>query len=71
MSDKRNLAQFERWDMTPDDAGYPAKLWDLEQVPAVLHGIGEPSVLESPCLAVVGARRATPYGIAVASMAGA
>lgn len=35
-----------------------------------LRGYGDPSLLEQPCIGIIGARRATPYGIAVARMAG-
>ena len=44
---------------------YPPALLDLEDPPASIHGIGEPGAL-APGLAIVGARKATPYGISCA-----
>ena len=52
------------------DAHYPHALMDLERPPEVLYGIGDYSVLEKPQLAIIGARRASPYGLALARIAG-
>lgn len=59
-----------RWEITPDDEEFPETLRQMEQPPRLLHGLGEVSVLSTPCLGVVGTRRATPYGLTVAEMAG-
>lgn len=49
------------------DAAYPARLRDLPDPPAVLHVAGAPEALEEEdAVAVVGARRATAYGLTVA-----
>jgi DNA processing protein len=49
------------------DGGYPERLRDLADPPAVLHVAGDPAaVAATASVAVVGARRATPYGITVA-----
>ena len=49
-----------------DDA-YPERLRDLADPPAVLHVAGDPSCVGvTDAVAVVGARRATPYGLTVA-----
>jgi DNA processing protein len=46
---------------------YPARLRDLPDPPAVLHVAGDPTSVGGPdSVAVVGARRATPYGLTVA-----
>jgi DNA processing protein len=46
---------------------YPARLFDLPDPPAVLHVVGDPGALDDEDAAgVVGARRATSYGLAVA-----
>lgn len=45
--------------------GYPPHLAELPDAPKALYGVGDPSALQ-PGLAVIGARRATPYGIAAA-----
>lgn len=41
---------------------YPAQLAEIPDPPKLLYGIGDPSALV-PGLAVVGARKATPYGL--------
>jgi DNA processing protein len=54
--------------------GYPAQLLELDDPPAVLHVAGDLSALDGVCgrhgdvpaIAVVGARRATPYALDVA-----
>jgi DNA processing protein len=49
------------------DDGYPERLRDLADPPAVLHIAGDPDRVGDPdSVAVVGARRATPYGLTVA-----
>jgi DNA processing protein len=46
---------------------YPARLRDLPDPPAVLHVAGDPACVGGhEVVAVVGARRATPYGLTVA-----
>ena len=47
--------------------GYPERLRDLADPPAVLHVRGDPSVLSvEEAVAVVGARKASSYGIEIA-----
>lgn len=58
----------ERWILTRGDDYYPKCLEDLHSPPRVLYGIGDPTLLSAPMLSVIGARRATPYGIAIAEM---
>lgn len=68
-----DLGFFEgcpRWEIDPQDAEYPEAVKALEKPPQVLRGVGDVSVLNTMCLAVIGARLATPYGLSVASMAG-
>ena len=53
--------------------GYPARLLDTAEAPAVLHVRGDEGALpqgSAPAVAVVGARRATPYGLEVARALG-
>lgn len=59
-----------RWDLERGCESWPASLEDLECPPDELHGIGDPEVLAKKCISIIGARRATPYGLAVARMAG-
>lgn len=63
-------ARAERWELAPGDAGYPEPLLDLEDRAPVLRGIGDKDALSGDCISIVGARLATPYGIACARMAG-
>ena len=44
------------------DEGYPAALLDLHAPPRVLWAIGDLAVLRPPVVAIVGTRKATPYG---------
>ena len=57
------------WEISLGDEAYPRSLLELERPPEELRGLGDPGALSGPCLAVVGARRATPDGLAVAEMA--
>ena len=53
------------------DAGYPEGLRELADPPAVLHVAGRQAALAAdPGVAIVGARRGTPYGIEVARSLG-
>ncbi len=53
------------------DAGYPDALRELADPPAVLHVAGRQAALAAdPGVAIVGARRGTPYGIEVARSLG-
>jgi DNA processing protein len=45
---------------------YPAALRELESPPAVLHVVGDLDRLSDPGVAIVGARRPSPYGLDVA-----
>ena len=47
------------------DEGYPAALLDLSAPPRVLWAIGDGAVLRPPVIAIVGTRKATPYGLRV------
>ncbi|HEX8645975.1 MAG TPA: DNA-processing protein DprA [Thermoleophilaceae bacterium] len=52
------------------DGAYPASLTDLGDAPVVLYGAGSQArlaeLLEEPAVAIVGARRASAYGLEVA-----
>ena len=55
MSDRRFIVRR-------GESGYPQSLESTPDPPSVLYGIGDPDAL-LPGLAIVGARRATPYGL--------
>jgi DNA processing protein len=57
-------ASFELRRKMPD---YPEQLLATPDPPRVLYGIGDPAVLVSG-IAIIGARRATPYGLAAARL---
>jgi len=46
---------------------YPDCLWQIVDPPVVLWLVGCPDALSRPAVAVVGARQATPYGLATAT----
>lgn len=52
----------ERFALRLGEPGYPQQLSETHDPPQVLYGIGDPAALR-PGLAVIGARRATPYGL--------
>ncbi|MFC2141820.1 DNA-processing protein DprA [Acidobacteriota bacterium] len=52
--------------LTWDDEGYPERLREIYDPPAVLYYAGRSQLLEGPGVSVVGAREPTPYGRAVA-----
>lgn len=60
---KRSLSA--RWCIERGEDGYPFELEDLPDPPARLYGYGDPALLGGG-LAVIGSRRATPYGLACA-----
>lgn len=54
------------------DEGYPPALLDLASPPRVLWAIGDLGTLRGPVVAIVGTRKATPYGVrATQEIAGA
>lgn len=55
-----------RFEIGIDDSAYPAQLRLTPDPPDRLFGIGRAAALYEPGLAVVGARKATPYGLAAA-----
>ena len=56
------------WTTTPLDADYPVRLRDLDPPPLVIYGLGDREALDRPrAVAVVGTRRPTPAGRALAS----
>lgn len=58
------------WEIARGEEGYPQALEDLgESAPARLYGVGDTECLSMPCISIVGARKATPYGVEVAEMA--
>lgn len=63
----RKALKHNGWVLTPDDALYPAVLREIYALPLVLYGRGEwPDWEELPALAMVGTRKATPYGLQMA-----
>lgn len=61
---------MERWEISSEDEDYPKELLLLNHPPEIIYGMGDRSVLQQPCMSVIGARRATPYGMAIAEIAG-
>jgi len=57
----------ERFELSIDDPSYPEPLRDLPDPPKRLYGIGDPALL-IPGLAVIGSRKATPYGLRCADI---
>ena len=60
---------IQRFELTPEDPRWPELVIEGSEITKI-YGLGDPEILNSPCVSIIGARRGTPYGIAVASMAG-
>ncbi len=58
------------WEVHPGDDLWPEMVTDAARVGDVIYGVGDPSLMGEPCLSIIGARRATPYGLAIAKLAG-
>ena len=56
-------------ELHPVDALYPDAVLELSDVPQTLFVRGDPEVLSTPALSIIGARTASPYGLAVAELA--
>lgn len=58
------------WEIRRGEPGYPEALEDLgDAAPQTIYGVGDRTCLDLPCISIIGARQATPYGTAVAEMA--
>ncbi|MDO4806917.1 MAG: DNA-processing protein DprA [Coriobacteriales bacterium] len=63
--------EVNKFELRPGDDLFPeALLNEAVGNVEVLYGIGDPNVLAKQSVSIIGARQATPYGIAVSSMAG-
>ncbi len=58
-----------RFELHPGDELYPSTVLELSDVPQTLYVRGDPEVLSTPALSIIGARKASPYGLAVAELA--
>lgn len=57
-------------ELRPDDELYPRMIRDSGARADVVYVNGDPEVLNEPSVSIIGARRATPYGLAISEMAG-
>lgn len=64
------VTKLAPWELRRGQEGYPEALLDLEGTAPTLRGYGDASRLLGPCISIVGARKATPYGLACARLAG-
>ena len=61
----------EKWELRRDDELFPKSLLgEATRQIQVIYGIGDPKALETDTVSVIGARRATPYGLAISEMCG-
>jgi DNA processing protein len=66
-------AEANRREIAREDPLYPQALEDLDSKdgpPERLHVLGNADCLGDPLISIIGARRATPYGLAVSEMCG-
>jgi DNA processing protein len=60
-------AAREGWSLVvPDDDAYPNALGEIQDPPTALWARGDPGACDAVAVAVVGSRRATPYGLRTA-----
>lgn len=62
------MAADTRLELEIGDERYPASVRELPEAPERLYVRGDPEALLGPAISIIGARMATPYGIAVAEM---
>lgn len=62
----KDMIVGNRFELDCDNPLYPSSLTAIKKPPATLYGIGDPELLSAPSLAVIGARKATPYGLQAA-----
>ena len=67
--DSRLVAQTEEWLMHPqhhlitcDSPHYPERLKNITHFPVMLYVAGDPTILATPQIAIVGSRHCSPYG---------
>lgn len=64
------LATFAHHELVMGDESYPQQLLNIGQPPPKLYAVGSLEILKTPLISIIGARKATPYGLAAAKMAG-
>ncbi len=62
------LSEIDGWIMRFTDDDYPELLAGTADCPALLYGTGSRQTLSSPCVAIVGSRSASSYGIRAAGL---
>ncbi len=67
MSDRSWPPEDGAFEIARGDDQYPPRLLETQKPPAVLRGFGDPEAM-LPGLAVIGARKATPYGLRCARL---
>ena len=56
--------------LNKDDPGFPEMLREINMPPSQIYCNGNVELLKSPCVAIVGSRRCTQYGVTVAKSIG-
>ncbi len=67
-SEMKRVAETGGLVLTPEDAGYPERLREIYDPPAVLWIRGSVELLARPGIAVVGTRQPSPYGAGMAEL---
>ncbi|WP_077597985.1 DNA-processing protein DprA [Olsenella urininfantis] len=60
----------EGWVLRPGDELWPKGLDELDRPPELIYGMGCAEALRERSISIIGARRATPYGLAAARLGG-
>lgn len=62
----KNFTNEGGWFLTPFDKEYPDLLKEIDNKPMIIYGIGDRSLLNKNCLAIIGTRNPSSYGRAMA-----
>ena len=60
------IKRLNAWVLTYQDKDYPPLLRQIPDPPVLLYGLGDPARLTKRSIAIVGSRKASPYGIKAA-----
>lgn len=67
---QKEQLKYEKHELHPGKANYPKQLMSLGHTSPAIYAIGSLDVLKKPLISIIGARKATPYGLACAQIAG-
>lgn len=67
---EKAVSGFERHELKETSEFYPEQLKNIDTQAPTLYAVGSLEALKTPLISIIGARKATPYGLACAKLAG-